>query len=269
MEVPLYWLVVGGWLAWDFHRKYRAEELEAARAGVRNAQLEASLGHAKLQALSGQLRPHFLYNTLNAVAVLARQGRRRDVVGVVTRLSELLRASVELRDQLVPLQREIAFVRRYLGIERVRFRDRLTVAWSVAPECLAAELPSLLLQPLVENAIRHGIGQQPGRGRVELRARRVGDELHLSVRDNGPGLVGGAAAIREGIGLRTTRERLRQLYGDDHRLELTSVPEGGVLAAVTIPFRVHAGRAEGGEGGAAPDATRTRRSHAEDPYAAR
>jgi hypothetical protein len=239
MEVLNYALIVGGWYALDFYRKFRAGELEAARIGTRTAQLEAGLSQARLQALSAQLQPHFLFNTLNSIAVLARQGRRGETVRMVTRLADLLRASVRQTAACVPLSEEIAFVRRYLGIEKVRFQDRLSVRWKVQPECLDAEVPVLLLQPLVENAIRHGIAQQTGPGRIGIRASRQGESLVVEVTDNGPGLVGGVSAIREGVGLRNTRERLEQMYGEECPLRVGEAPGGGFRVTVRLPFTIH------------------------------
>ncbi|HET9982921.1 MAG TPA: sensor histidine kinase [Longimicrobiales bacterium] len=262
MEVLEYWGIVVAYEAWAYYRRYRVWQVDAARMSVRAAQLEASLAQAKLQALSAQLHPHFLFNTLNAIAVLARGGRRSDVVTMVTRLARLLRISVDEADATVPLQRELSFLRRYLAIEHVRFRERLSVRWSIAPECRWAEVPTLLLQPLVENAIRHGIAQQPGPGRIEIRARRVDAALHLSVRDNGPGLVGGVGAVREGVGLRNTRERLEQLYGPDHSFHLQAAPGGGFLVTITLPFRPAAA-------GVGDEATSPARHHVEDPHAHR
>jgi hypothetical protein len=262
MEVLEYWGIVVAYEAWAYYRRYRTWQLDAARMELRAAQLEASLAQAKLQALSAQIHPHFLFNTLNAIAVLARGGRRSDVVTMVTRLARLLRISVDEREATVPLQRELSFLRRYLAIERVRFRERLSVRWSITPECLQAEVPTLLLQPLAENAIRHGISQQPGPGRIDIRARRVKGELHLSVRDNGPGLVGGVDAVREGVGLRNTRERLEHLYGPKHSFHLQAAPGGGFLVTITLPFRPAA--ADIGE-----EATSPARRHVEDPHAHR
>jgi two-component system, LytTR family, sensor kinase len=204
---------------------------------VRAAQLEARLARAELQALKMQLHPHFLFNTLHAVSALMQ----RDVKAadqMIARLSEFLRMSLEAGGvQEVTLQRELEFLDRYLEIEKIRFRDRLTVTTRVAPEALDARVPNLILQPLVENAIRHGISKRRGAGHVEISATRSNGTLELAVRDDGPGLPDSAlTAFAEGIGLSNTRLRLEQLYGGRHRFEITNGPAGGLVVSLGIPF---------------------------------
>ena len=206
---------------------------------VRASQLEARLAQAELQALKMQLNPHFLFNTLHAISALMH----RDVRGadqMIARLSEFLRMAIESGNvQEVTLQRELEFLERYLEIEKIRFRDRLTVEMAIDPDTLDARVPNLVLQPLVENAIRHGISKRRGAGRIEIRARRRGDALELSVGDDGPGLSGmGSGGFTEGIGLSNTRLRLEQLYGDRQTFAARGRDEGGFEASLSIPFAI-------------------------------
>jgi sensor histidine kinase YesM len=211
-----------------YYRKYHERTVHAL-------ELEKHLTEARLQALLRQLKPHFLFNTLNGIASLMHS----DVDAadrMLVRLSELLRLTMHHRGQpLTPLREEIAFIEKYLEIERIRFRDRLAVGLTVAPDVLDAEVPSLVIQPLVENAIRHGIEPQARPGRIDIEARREAAGVLLVVRDNGGGLPPGGFA-REGIGLANTRERLRELYGERHRFELVNAPGGGLEVRLLIPL---------------------------------
>jgi LytS/YehU family sensor histidine kinase len=155
---------------------------------------------------------------------------------MIARLSEFLRMSLEAGGvQEVTLQRELEFLERYLEIEKIRFRDRLTVTTHVAPEALDARVPNLILQPLVENAIRHGISKRRGAGHVEISASRSNGTLELAVRDDGPGLSD--PPVEEGIGLSNTRSRLEQLYGQRHHFEIANGPEGGLVITMRIPLQ--------------------------------
>lgn len=216
--------------ALDYYRKYHERTVHAL-------ELEKHLTEARLQALLRQLKPHFLFNTLNGIASLMHS----DVNAadkMLVRLSELLRLTMHHRGQpLTPLREEIAFIEKYLEIERIRFRDRLAVEIVVAPGVLEAEVPSLIIQPLVENAIRHGIEPQARPGRIVIEARREPDGVVLIVRDNGGGVPEGGFK-REGIGLANTRERLRELYGDKHAFELRNHPEGGLEVRLLLPSQV-------------------------------
>jgi sensor histidine kinase YesM len=230
-NVLTYWLIVSAALAVDYYSKYRERELKAS-------QLEARLAQAQLQALKMQLHPHFLFNTLNAISALMYT----DVDSadrMLTRLSDLLRLTLDnAGGQEVTLKQELEFLGRYLEIEQIRFEDRLTVKMEIDPETLDAQVPNLLLQPLVENAIRHGIALRSEPGRIEIRARRENGMLQLHVRDDGPGLPAGQAApAREGIGLANTRARLQQLHGAAHRFELSNADDGGFLVSLAVPFR--------------------------------
>lgn len=223
----IYWVIVMVTHALDYYRKYREREL-------RTVELEARLTQARLQALQMQLNPHFLFNTLHAVSALMH--KNVDAADrMMTRLSDLLRYALESTSaQEVTLKEELAFLERYLEIEKTRFGDRLTVRMDIAPETLEARVPNLILQPLVENAIRHGIEPHARPGMIELRARREGSRLVLVVQDNGKGLARDVPFV-EGVGLSNTRARLRQLYGDAHSFELGDAPGGGLCVRLTLP----------------------------------
>jgi two-component system, LytTR family, sensor kinase len=240
MQLFFYGAIVAAHYAYQYYRKYRAQERAAAELELHASRLEASLAQANLEALRMQLNPHFLFNTLNTISVLALKGEGQAVARVLSRLSELLRIVLENSDQVVPLRDELELLDRYLEIEQVRFRDRLTVKLDIAPDVLDAEVPSLVLQPLVENALWHGIAQRPGAGRVEIGAQRVGDRLEIRVRDTGPGFgPSQRPARRKGVGLSNTRARLEQIYGDQHELDLGNAADGGAVVRLTIPFRQH------------------------------
>lgn len=225
----IYWVIVAVSQAFEYYRKYRERELRAA-------ELEKRLVQAKLQALQMQLNPHFLFNTLHSISALMH----KDVEAadrMIMRLGDLLRAALEGSDtQEVELRQELEFLKRYLEIEQTRFGNRLTVKMDIAPETLEAQVPNLILQPLVENAIRHGIEPRSKSGRIELRAQRHNGALTLEVSDNGTGLPGNQA-LREGVGLSNTRARLRELYGEAHQFELRPGADGGLMVHLCIPFR--------------------------------
>lgn len=226
-----FWAIVGAVYAFDYYRKYRQHELRAS-------QLETQLAQAQLQALRMQLNPHFLFNTLHAISSLMHKDVRA-ADRMIARLSDLLRLTLEnAGQQEVSLRQELEFLESYLEIEQTRFRDRLQIRMEIAPETLDACVPNLILQPLVENAIRHGIAPRAASGAVEIRARRVAETLELQVRDNGRGLPNGALnGLKEGVGLTNTRARLEQLYGAAQRFELNNRAEGGLNVSLTIPFR--------------------------------
>jgi LytS/YehU family sensor histidine kinase len=223
----MYGVIVSVNHAIDYYRKYHERT-------VHTLELEKHLAEARLQALLRQLKPHFLFNTLNGIASLMHtdvQAADRMLV----RLAELLRLTMSHPGQpLTGLREEIAFIEKYLEIERIRFRDRLSVKIDVDPAALDAQVPSLILQPLVENAIRHGIEPHARPGRIELSVRREPGAIVLTVRDNGAGEPPGGFT-REGIGLGNTRARLRELYGERHSFQLANHPEGGLVVRLSLP----------------------------------
>jgi sensor histidine kinase YesM len=225
----IYWVIIAVSDAFDYYRKYRERELRAS-------ELEKHLAQAKLQALQMQLNPHFLFNTLHSISSLMHH----DVEAadrMIARLSDLLRAALAgAGTQQVTLRQELDLLQLYLAIEQVRFGSRLTVKLNIAPDTLGAQVPNLILQPLVENAIRHGIEPRARPGCIELRAHRQDASLALVVSDDGAGF-GENGAIKEGVGLSNTRARLRELYGAAHRFELARGQGGGVRVELSIPFR--------------------------------
>jgi Histidine kinase/Histidine kinase-, DNA gyrase B-, and HSP90-like ATPase len=201
----------------------------------RSEQLQSRLAQAQLQALKLQLHPHFLFNTLNAITALVHRDPSR-AERMVTGLSELLRLSLgTVSEQEVPLSRELEMLEYYVDIQQVRFNDRLTVHLDVAAELQRALVPNLILQPLVENAIKHGIAPRAAAGRIDVEVRRDGDRLALGVRDDGVGELN-PAARREGVGLANTRARLASLYGSAHAFTAGPRAEGGFQVSITIPF---------------------------------
>src|ERR1044071_111093 len=225
----IYWVIVAVSNAFDYYRKYRERELRAS-------ELEKGLAQAKLQALQMQLNPHFLFNTLHSISSLMH----KDVEAadrMITRLSDLLRAALDSAStQEVSLGEELKMLELYLSIEQIRFGSRLTVKMNIASQALRHQVPSLILQPLVANAIRHGIEPRARRGCLELQARRHDGSLSLVVSDDGAGLQK-RAQIKEGVGLSNTRARLRELYGTAHQFEMIQGEKGGVRVELTIPFR--------------------------------
>lgn len=237
LEITFYWAMLGAMVAYESTVRYREQERAADLLSLKASRLEAGLIRANLEALRMQLNPHFLFNALNSVSVLALKGERQEVVRTLARLSDLLRVALENERNEVPLEEEFRILDLYLEIEKMRFKDRLSVTRAVDPELLDASVPSLLFQPLVENAIRHGVSHRPGPGRIDVAARADGQRLILTVQDSGPGF---AVARRDGagngVGLTNTRARLEQLYGSDFVLETRNVPEGGALVSVDIPL---------------------------------
>jgi GAF domain-containing protein len=225
-------------LAIDNARLYQDAQ-EARDRSARATELEAQLAHARLETLQAQLNPHFLFNALNTVAMLVRRGANTDALQGVLSLSELLRKVLMGNRVLeVSLHDELAVVEHYLSIERLRFRDRLTATIVANAEAREALVPSLILQPIVENAVRHGIATGSKGGHLEIRCQRKGEVLAIEVRDNGSGLPEGWDPTSSGgIGLANTRERLERLYRGTHAFEVLSAPNGGTVARIEIPFR--------------------------------
>ncbi|HEX6965061.1 MAG TPA: histidine kinase [Gemmatimonadaceae bacterium] len=268
--------IIAAGLARDYFQRYRARQREAVLLQAHAAQLQAQLAEARLSVLRTQLNPHFLFNTLHAVSALVE----RDPKGVrrmIARLSELLRYTLDgTTEQEIPLHEELELLRRYLEIMQIRFQGRLETNIDAAPEVRDALVPNLILQPLVENALKHGTSATTGVGRVVVTARRTGDDLVLTVRDGGDRTTGAVGATggtpdanaapsadatsadatstdatsgeritlgdgtSSGVGLRNTRARLEQLYGAHQRFLLEPAPGGGMIAEVVLPFHTRA-----------------------------
>ena len=231
-DLMVYFAVLGAGVARDYFLRYRMRLEETVL-------LQAQLAQARVDALRTQLNPHFLFNTLNAISALVERdpkGARR----MIARLSDLLRYTLdESTDQEVPLHKELDVLEEYIELMQIRFQGKLDVAMHVEEGARDALVPNLILQPIVENALKHGIGQLTGGGRLTLDARRTGDDLVVSVTDNGPGPGGGD----EGVGLRNTKERLRELYGRANAVTLRAAPNGGTVAEVALPFHTVVARA--------------------------
>ncbi|HEX8502256.1 MAG TPA: histidine kinase [Pyrinomonadaceae bacterium] len=228
-ELLVYAIIVVISHAADYYQRYREGELRASQA--------------QLQALKMQLHPHFLFNALHSISALVHTDPEA-ADKMIARLGDFLRLTLESSAaQVVPVRQEIEFLNCYLEIERIRFRDRLTTRIEVEPQVLDCRVPNLILQPIVENAIRHGVSQRSAPGHVEVRAARAGSLLRLEVRDNGRGLPEGAPASAAhgpkggGVGLANTRARLQRLYGAAYRFDLSNSPAGGAVVTIEIPLQ--------------------------------
>ena len=219
----IYWGIIAASQAINYFRKYQEREFRLAQA--------------QLQALRMQLHPHFLFNTLNAIAELVYSDPKT-ADRCILRLGELLRFSLASeKSQEVTLKREIDFLEKYVEIQKILMRDRLKVKVSNDPETLDALVPNMLLQPLVENAIKHGISPKPEGGTIEIYSRRLDGELEIGITDDGVGMIEQLDGVQSGVGLINTRERLKHLYGDKHSFDLNSFQGKGVKISIRIPFR--------------------------------
>lgn len=229
--IAIYWSVLGIYQAFKYYQKARARELQTT-------QLEARLAQTRLQVLKFQLQPHFLFNTLNTISELVYKSPE-SADRMITNLSDLLRLSLEkLEVQEVSLQQELDFLQKYVEIEQMRFHDRLKIEMNVAPETLDAVVPNMILQPLVENSIKHGIAPLSQGGTVKISAERRNGSLLLDVSDNGIGLKNlEISEIPHGVGLKNTRARLKHLYGENHKFEMKPRAKGGVQLNLTIPYQ--------------------------------
>jgi len=231
-DLLVYGGVVGVCYAIDYYRKYREHEFMAT-------QLEAQLANAQLESLRMQLHPHFLFNTLNGIVGLVRDNKNEAAINMLVGLSDLLRHALEYSDQQeVVLKDELAFTKLYLNIQQMRFSDRLQINMDIEPAVMTAMVPNLLLQPLLENALRHGLARTVEAGWIEITAKHQNGSLLITVSDNGAGLpdhwqLKGST----GIGLANTVARLQQLYGEHHRFDIHNRDEGGVEVEVVIPYR--------------------------------
>jgi two-component sensor histidine kinase len=246
VNLLIYWIVIGIWHLRIINQRYLERVQETARLALDTSQLETKLAQSRLHTLKMQLHPHFLFNTLNSISVLMRDDAEA-ADRMLVRLSELFRIMLKKDSpQEVSLKEELEFLRGYLEIEQTRFQDRLTVDFEIAPDTLAAQVPNMILQPLVENAIRHGIAPRIEAGKLLIETKRKNGFVELEVSDNGGGLSGPVDESK-GIGLRNTRERLSKLYGENHKFEIISSSEhpSGLRVTIQIPF--HTNEAHGGK----------------------
>ena len=240
LSVFIYFVIVAIVHAMDYDRWYQQRREQARDLELRASQLEGQLTSARLQLLKMQLQPHFLFNTLHAIAELVHEDPRV-ADGMLTGLGDMLRRSLDHDGgHQVELREELSLLESYLAIEQIRFRDRLHVVYEIEPATLDAIVPHLLLQPLVENAIRHGIAPRLGPGCVRIASRRMDGRLEIRVEDDGVGVPAGQP-LREGVGLSNTRGRLQQLYRADHSFELTVRDGGGLVAALDLPYQIGSG----------------------------
>jgi two-component system LytT family sensor kinase len=235
-ELPVYWALIGLQHSVDYYRQARARE-------VRSAQLETRLMESQLQALQQQLHPHFLFNTLHAISSLVHHDPDK-ADAMIERLSDLLRVTLrKVGVQEVELAEELEYLRAYLDIQQIHFGDRLRLEYTIDAAALDVMVPTLILQPLVENAIKHGLEPVPGPGTLGIEAQVSGDSLSLRVRDDGAG-CGREWRQQDGVGLTNTRSRILRLYGDAGSLAIVANAGGGTLAEVRIPLRRKAAPAE-------------------------
>lgn len=232
-DLLVYGAVIGICYALDYYRKYREREILATK-------LEAQLAHAQLDALRMQLHPHFLFNTLNSIVGLVRDNKNQAAVSMLVGLSDLLRHTLDHSTrQEVELREELNFIKLYLGIQQMRFSDRLRLEFDIDPATARAMVPNLILQPLTENAVRHGIGGSVSSGLLGISSGVEDGQLRLLVYDNGAGLpddwqLKGSV----GIGLANTAARLQQLYDDDHQFDIRNRDGGGVEVLIVMPLRM-------------------------------
>jgi two-component system, LytTR family, sensor kinase len=232
IQVATFWVILGIGAAFEYYGKFRERELRAS-------QLESRLAQAQLEVLRMQLQPHFLFNTLHTISAFMQEGEIEAADRMISRLSDLLRLALDgAGAQEVPLRQEMDFLRRYLEIQQIRFQDQLRVRLDVPDDLLDAYLPNLILQPLVENAIKHGVTPRAEGGEVSVCVSRVDGMLHVTVRDDGPGVGSARAGNGSGVGLANTRARLDQLYGDRHRFSVGNHPGGGAVVELAIPYRL-------------------------------
>ena len=223
-------ILVGGYIA-IYYARLREQEL-------RSATLATELAQAQLRALKMQLQPHFLFNTLHSISTLVHTNAK-GADRMIAQLSDLLRAALNAGAvEFVPLRQELDFAEKYLAIEQTRFSDRLAVEFDVAPKTLEMAVPYLILQPIVENAVRHGISKNVGSGKILVRARAAEDRLSISVTDDGPGIAEGEGVMREGVGLKNTRARLEQAYPGRFELRISRAGERGTVVELILPNRV-------------------------------
>jgi signal transduction histidine kinase len=244
-DLVTYCATIGVYLAFENFSRFRRTAIAAAQSDARAARLQLSLSEARMQTLRMELNPHFLFNALNAVAGLVRRREHDAAIETLSQLGDLLRTTLNREMPAeVPLAEELQLLDRFLNIERVRFGDRLHIVLDIENEAQSALVPPLILQPIVENALKHGIARRTGPAFLEISARHVGAQLELSVRDSGEGLTSRhGRPLREGVGLSNIRGRLEELYGRDAFLvELADDPGGGARTRLLLPWHLTAAR---------------------------
>ena len=235
LNILVYAFVVIGSLTIDAYRAGRRRDAEAYAARLRELELERSLEKARMEALRAQINPHFLFNTLNSIASLVESSSNQRAYEMIELLADLLRNAFDFsRDKLVTLEEELRFLDCYLAIEKIRYGDRLAVEMAIPGDCLALDVPSLSLQPLVENVIRHAVDRTTSPVTARIAAHRNDQTVTISVADDGPGL---RLPLRHGVGLHNVQERLRYLFGDDAALELVPGDDTGAVATMCLPVR--------------------------------
>ena len=223
-----YWFILGAYYGLDYYNQYREHKLKTV-------ELENQLVHAQIRALKMQLQPHFLFNTMHAISTLMEEDVKT-ARRMIAKLSSLLRQTLDnIGVEEVPLNHEIEFLKSYLEIEQTRFHDRLKINYKIDTQTLNASVPNLILQPLVENAIKHGITPYAQGGTIEIASERFEDRLVLKVSDNGKGNSNGG--FKEGVGLKNTKERLTQHYGKDFSMEINTDKGNGFQVIISIPFK--------------------------------
>src|SRR5207248_2195715 len=224
-------LIVIGAHALLYYDDFRTSELQ-------QSSLKAQLAQAQLRALKMQVHPHFLFNTLHSISSLVLEDPPK-ANSMIARLGDFLRLTLDHADhELVTLKEEAEFLRAYLDIEQVRFGDRLKVAFEMEPMTLSAQVPHLILQPVVENAIQHAVAPRATRGHINIEAKRFNSLLRVEVRDDGPGIASNGDLLKpKGVGLSNVRARLHQIYGSDFRFELMNARDGGLTVVMEIPFQ--------------------------------
>ena len=230
-DVLAYWIIAGYFYAARYHSEFHKREMAAAK-------LATSLAEARLEMLRRQLSPHFLFNCLNAISTLALQGNQKAVAEMLSVLGDLLRVALDDKHgHTVPLANELAFLGGYLRLQKIRFSDRLNVRLDIAPETVGALVPIMILQPLVENAIEHGMSSDSRVSTIAIRTTMENSKIRLSVSDTGPGFRSTPAAFVKGIGLSNTESRLEQLYGDTHEIEYGRLSGAGASVTISLPFQ--------------------------------
>jgi two-component system, LytTR family, sensor kinase len=236
IDLVIYAAIVGAYFALEYARRWRESTLAAGQLETRATRLELGLAEARIQALRMELNPHFLFNTLNAISGLVRKQQTDAAVNMLARLGDLLRVTLDRElPRQISLDDELTLLQHYLDIEKARFGTRLEITLDIDPATRGALVPTLISQPLVENAVRHGVSRRSGTVAVSIRAWTDGTVLQLEIRDTGRGL--GPLPVREGIGISNTRARLDAMYGSHATLQLGDWMGGGTLATVRIPFQ--------------------------------